>query len=468
METIMRQHPTIRFLLFLVSTLIIQFGCIPQIQRETPTSPITKPAPVISLQELEKRSSSLKRLLDSGELDQVQRETASTLLEAYEKIHNVSMNRQDPASTREVAEIIFDCLGKVEGKAVQKAQDIDMPGRILLKHYDERKKKIFDDYFYGNDQGVIDEVVDLEQAYGAPSLTPEIGLVFAVSLARKGMLKEALDVSERLLAKLEGMPDQIYLRAKMIEWHLGLGNRVGALRTYEKLIDRMDERKSIFEEAQRTVFQNKEKGPVEQPEGQAFPEEGANFGHLPVDSLDQLIDEVNRLIDRHDYHDAKLLIIRRKLRAQDDSETAILDKTFQRVEKAELSYQGQNISLPPTPPEKDPLELARILIEEEKFEQALEYINGLEEIESAAPQAEELRAYATERIIHRERYKAAELYLRAGKTEDEDKKREYLVLSYNILKNLIDKYPLSSLNKKINDNLKTVENELSKFGIVPP
>ncbi len=107
--------------------------------------------------------------------------------------------------------------------------------------------------------------------------------------------------------------------------------------------------------------------------------------------------------------------------------------------------------------------MASALIDGEKYEEALVKLNELKQKESLSPDGQRLETRAVEKIINRERNKAAEIFLRARNTADPEKKEELLKSSYNILKAVADKYPDSSLNKKINDNMRAIENELKKI-----
>jgi outer membrane protein assembly factor BamD (BamD/ComL family) len=69
---------------------------------------------------------------------------------------------------------------------------------------------------------------------------------------------------------------------------------------------------------------------------------------------------------------------------------------------------------------------------------------------------------AMEKIINRERNKAAKLFLDARNTKDPAKKEEMLNSSYNILKAVADKYPSSPLIPKVRDNMNQVTRELAK------
>ena len=55
----------------------------------------------------------------------------------------------------------------------------------------------------------------------------------------------------------------------------------------------------------------------------------------------------------------------------------------------------------------------------------------------------------------------------ARKTADPAKKEELLLSSYDILKTLIERYPSSPMIEKLNDNLRTVREQLTKLGKDP-
>jgi len=106
------------------------------------------------------------------------------------------------------------------------------------------------------------------------------------------------------------------------------------------------------------------------------------------------------------------------------------------------------------------------LIEKERFEEAISSLDKLE----ASPaegnvqdKADRLRDLAVEGLIHSERERAAKIFYMAKQSKDISKKEELLLSTYRILNNLIEKYPLNSLINKLNDNLKSVQDELDKL-----
>jgi len=109
---------------------------------------------------------------------------------------------------------------------------------------------------------------------------------------------------------------------------------------------------------------------------------------------------------------------------------------------------------------QDGLKLALNLIRSEKYEEALQ---KLDELPPADPEVRELKNSTVEKIINRERDKAAKLFLTARNTKNPAKKEELLNSSYNTLKTVADKYPSSPLIPKVYDHMLQVTKELAKL-----
>jgi hypothetical protein len=110
---------------------------------------------------------------------------------------------------------------------------------------------------------------------------------------------------------------------------------------------------------------------------------------------------------------------------------------------------------------------ARQLVEAEKFEEAIAAIDSLGVGESVDVTARTLLDEAVSGIVNRERNRAAKAFYSAKQTDDPARKEAYLRSSYDILTQLLDKYPSSSLTKKIKLNLDTVKSEMVKIGLTP-
>lgn len=445
-----------------LSLIALCYGCALQTQKNIPAQQEIRTAPLPY--NLELKVAHLDRILRSGVLDDQQMERVSRLRSIYEEIQQRAVDHQGQLECPDAATLLFKTLDDLEDMILTKTQTRDDLRKEVIHQYAETRKKIFDKYLYGDYQGVIDHASELEAVLGSDALTSEIRLVFALSLAKKGMLEEALNAAERTLGELEGRPDLVHLRANVVEWQSALGDRAKALEAYEKLLDNLDERKAVFARTQKNLTEKREETAAKDRTSDIETDASMPSGKESK-AIENLIEEVEGLIGSNEFQRAKLLIIKQKIRVQDESETVLLEKTFQRVEQAEAEFQRQAHNAAPV--EQDALSVARALVEDEKLEEALEYIKAIEKTENISADMVSLRALATERLINREREKAARLFLMSKNSTNAEKKKEYLVSSYKLLTKLIEQYPLSPSSQKVISNINTVEKELMKLGIDP-
>jgi outer membrane protein assembly factor BamD (BamD/ComL family) len=113
---------------------------------------------------------------------------------------------------------------------------------------------------------------------------------------------------------------------------------------------------------------------------------------------------------------------------------------------------------------EEALKKARELIESEKFEEAISELESLEVNQDNSREVRELKEQAIEGLINRERNRAAKIFLAAKNTSDPRKKEEYLKSCYDILNNLLEKYPSSPLREKLKSHIKKVSEELDRLG----
>jgi tetratricopeptide (TPR) repeat protein len=275
-----------------------------------------------------------------------------------------------------------------------------------------------------------------------------------MSLAKRNRVNEAIDVGEEIVEALEGRPDLIHLRASIIEWQLDKGNREKALKLFEKLIEDFDETKAVFDSTNE-VISNRDKD-FRGMEWVAFKELSSKERDIPV-TVQKLLDEVDTLVKKGALDQAKLLLLKWRLRSEKSSEIEIIERALKSV-TLEEQRQRDGISQ-----EKGAIERITKLIEQENYKEA---IKGLEEIDNNQDNSLEikrLRDIAVEKLINSERNRAAQIYLMAKNTSDNKKKKGLLISSYNILKELIDTYPSSSLIDKLRNNLSKVEDDLKKL-----
>ena len=186
-------------------------------------------------------------------------------------------------------------------------------------------------------------------------------------------------------------------------------------------------------------------------------------------TTEEILKKADELVKSGDREKAEFLLYQHRLRLEDGPEAEAVDYALESLGDTATTSpppaepEGPSPAEPEGPTVAEVVKMASALIDGEKYEEALVKLNELKQKESLTPDGQKLEARAIEKIINRERNKAAEIFLRARNTADPEKKEELLKSSYNILKAVADKYPDSPLNKKINDNMRAIENELKKI-----
>jgi hypothetical protein len=460
----MRKCPRIRLTILPLILIGVALGCLPETKQvEIGPKTVFKPPPPLSVETLDKKIAHLTTILDEQELDNEGKTIASNLLNSYKTIRSYLQNESSSYDESKIIQLLFENLGQLEQEYFLREKFKAPAYSKVLSSYSDKRKKIVDAYLAGDYQGVINDCVDLEATFGPDSLTPEIGLLFAVALARKGMLSEAIIISEKIIRELEEKPDLIHLRASMIEWQLDLGNRKKALQIYEKMMDDLDEREDILAKSKLAVMEGGRRASLQKVPEAAYAGELREFAK--INSTQDLLKAVDELVQKHEFREAKLLLIKYRIRTEEGPELRIIDKALKTVDLAEerfLQEKSAKLSY-----EKESLKQAQKLIEEENFEEALAKLETLRDAQDMSPEIKELKRVAIERLIKRERNRAAKYFLMARKTSDPAKKEELLLSSYDILKALIGNYPSSPMIERLNDNLRTVREELTKLGKDP-
>ena len=444
---------------------IFSFGCLPETKKEkVGMKPVAISPPPLPADMLDKKIAYLTHILEDKGLQGKDREIALNLLAAYETLRSESRNQTHGYDYHKIIHTLFTALSRVDEKYFLKGRIDKKEYTELITLFSSKKKKVLDRYLSEDYQGVINGCLELASAFGPDSLTPEIGLLFAISLARKGMLKDAINIAERISPELVGRPDLIRLRANIIEWQLDLGNREKALAIYEKLIDDTDELDAILKRADQML--RGEERIVARPEKISSEDYSTHEKGLhESDPMKGLLREVDALIQRDAFREAKLLLIKERIKAQEGPDIETIDQALKSVELAEERFQKKGEAH--LNQEEEILNLARRLIEEDDFEGAIAKLGELGDGRDRTPESTKLKDLAVERLINRDRNKAAKIFLMAKKAIDPIKREELLLTSYKILKALIDKYPSSNLINKLNDHIRTVRKELGKLGKDP-
>lgn len=446
----------IKCLVITLLTIILFFGCMTKGKKEIvipQPGPIT--ASIIPLDVIDEKISMLREFSEKKDISSEDRENAISLISDYSKIRSFVSEGVLDKNYQEVARILLDDLGLLEERyLINRSITQKHSFSKIINQYYAKEQEILDSYLSGDYQGVISKCVELESSFGRNSLTPDIELLLAMSLAKCNRINEAIDVGEKIIEAIEGRPDLIHLRASIIEWQLEKGNREKALKLFEKLAEDLDERKAVFDNANERIgkhdetFQNMEWG--------VFKEFTSKKRDIPL-TIQKLLDEVDNLVKKGAVSQAKILLLKWRLRTEKSSEVEIIEQALNSINLEEQGFRN-GISQ-----EKEAIEKITKLIEQENYREA---INGLEAMDNDLGNSMEikrLRDIAVDKLINSERNRAAQIYLMAKNTYDNKKKKELLLSSYNILKELIDNYPSSSLLDKLKNNLIKVEDDLKKL-----
>jgi tetratricopeptide (TPR) repeat protein len=459
----MRKNLKIRLIIILF-LFIFASSCQPQtkiVVKGRRTEAISPP--VLPVEDLDKKITHLTRILDEKTIKGKDREIALELLAVYRMIRSELQAQSPDYDYRKVINSLFTALSRVDEKYFLKEGFDEQKYPEVITLFSRKKKKILDDYLSGDHQGVINECLELVTLFGPDSLSPEIGLLFAISLAKEGNLKDAINIADRIGREFEGKPGLIHLRANIIEWQVELGNSERALELYEKLMDDQDEIDAVFQRAGQMVRGEKKFAHREKISDRDY---STGEGRGPErESMEELLSGVNELIQRYEFKEAKLLLIKQRIRFLEGPEIETIDQAFKSVELAEKSFLMEKKDR--LTQEEEVLNLARKLFEEENFEAAIAKLEELDDGQDTNNETRKLKDLATEKLINRERNNAAKIFLKARKTTDLRKKEELLFSSYEILKVLIEKYPTSDLIDKLNNHLKSVKKELKKLGRDP-
>jgi len=442
-------------IVFLAST----FACMPTLKKrviiEPEPAPSKKIAPLLSVDLIDKRIDFINKILQQEGLSAKDKEIALTLFKTYKSLKDASSGHMTETKYRDLLSTLFEALCTLDKNYFSRERGMprDYSGPISL--FVDKRNKILDTYLYGNFKGVINQCLELKENFGPDALTPEIGLVFALSLGKQGMPEDAINIGEGIAREMEATPDIIHLRAKIAEWHLNLGQREKALHMYDKLTDNLDEREALLKGLTRKIAGTTEIEPPSdtRTDGQA------------LSPMDELLMKVDDLVQKHAYDEARLLLIKNRIRLEEGPDTELIDEALKGIEITEEKFEKEKRSKDTYINET--IETAKKLIEEESFEEAIAKIDELQDLRGPSSESMALKNRAIEKLINRERNRAAKLFLAAKKTQDRAKKEESLLSSYRILKAIIDKYPSSPLNNKLKSHIKTLMEEIEKLGISP-
>jgi hypothetical protein len=418
------------------------FGCAPTQERHYEAGPgttVIRP-PLLPADSLDQKIGSLEDVLKGDGLSEKDKEIASALLIAYKSLKQVSDGEVREDEYRNVIRQLFQDLSYIEKNVVLKEKDRGRNYQTAIRDFTEKKRKIMDSYLAGNYREAINGSMELRSQFGPDALTPEIGLVLALSLAREGMLEEAVKTGEGILGELKDAPDLTLLKTSIADWKKTLSERAIA----SKPPVRAEPAPGVREALPPKVVDNQKEEVLQMA------------GHL---IQDQKFDKARELLS---FRRSELMLL-----ASPAEEIQPIDRALKALDLAEEEHLQEKISmLSRDSKRRETMELALKLVEEENFEEAISRLDSLDPEEKSSPEVSKLKDRAVEMLINRERNRAAKIFLEAKKTNDLKKRQEYLLSSYNILKALVDKYPSSPLIEKVKSHIKVVKEELDKLAKV--
>jgi tetratricopeptide (TPR) repeat protein len=434
------------------------FACAPQVRRETTVPPPlgVQPLPPLQLEGLDKKIDSLRGLLETKDLNEEETAVARDLLTTYETVREVLSYPLFADDYHRIVDLLYGNLTRLNEEHLKTVRRLGM--QSTQAHF-EKRRAILNDYLSGKYLSAIEACAELEKELGPGGLTSDISLLYALSLGENGRYEEALQISEAISPELEKEPGFILLRLKSMEWELALGKQDEASKDYEQLAARLRDVEALLKSAEKRGIPEPSKVSTEESPGS---EVATVETEAPAPmTTEEVLKKADELVKGGEREKAEFLLYQHRLRLEEGPEAEAVDRALENLEN------GAVVSSPPPEPEGptagEILKMASAFIDGEKYEEALLKLHELKEKQPLGPEAQKLEARAIEKIIIRERNKAAELFLRARNAAEPEKKAELLKSSYDILKAVAEKYPDSPLNKKINDNMRAIENELKKI-----
>ncbi|MCP4681650.1 MAG: hypothetical protein GY864_04900 [Desulfobacterales bacterium] len=432
---------------FLVFLWISGFGCTHVPERDRP--PIDEvTTPLFPMDMLDKRISSLEGIQNAQGISEYDKKIASDLLRVYESLKDIYSDHLSEDEYRSTIYDLFLYLNLMEQNYFSQKLDMTHYSEAVT-HFVEKRNDILDAYLSGDYRDVADQCLELKKDFGPDARTPGIGLLFALSLAKEGMFEDAISIGDEIVYELEASPDLIYLRVRMAEWQLRLGREEKASRIYDKLEDDLGEKGALLKGLDKKII--KESGS----------HITINEGPVVLGPLDELLKEVDALARSHAFDEARGLLIRYGIMAEERTEIGIINQALKDLKSAKEEFEAEEISRNLF--EQETLKSVKELIEKENYQEAIVKLEELEQAQGLNTETGELKERTIEKYINRERNQAAQLFLAARKTRDPIKKEEYLLSSLEILTTLIDKYPSSPLYGKLKSHRKRVDEELNNL-----
>ncbi len=449
----------IRIFLFIILTFSAGCASITPEPRPPVHTPTEKEGAILNIEvsHVEDRIRFLEYFMKTKDLSDSDRNAASALLSVYRLIKKSAPGPVTGKECNILAQSLFRAMSLMENTYFEKIGK-EPDDENSFADFIQRKNEILDLYLDENYKGVIQRTLALRTSF-PDGFTPEISIIFAISLAEDGMLDEAVEIGMAVAGKIEGARDVVKLRGDIIEWQLALGQPALATKTLERISHIQDDRTAMINNLRNRIEQTPRE--PDQPFQSMFqPPEDAGLQELQPHMV-LLQEKVDTLARNHEFAEARQLLLNEKAEREEGPETEVIDRALNNIEETETAYE-ENVMIKATYL-KETYEAAGRLYEKEDYNGAIAMLEALGNTRELSAEAADLKNRAIEGLINRERNRAAAIFLEAKKTKDPNKKKELFKTSYEILKTLVDDYPQSPLKNKLTSHIDIVQREIEKL-----
>jgi hypothetical protein len=447
--------------IFLFIILTFSAGCASMTPEPRPPvhTPTEKESTILNIEvsHVENRIQFLENFIKNKDLSDSDRNTALALLSAYRLLKKSAPGPVTGKECDTLAQSLYRSMSLMENTYFEKIETAPVD-ESSFTDFIQRKNEILDLYLDKNYKGVIQHTLALRTSFPG-ELTPEIGIIFAISLAEDGMLDEAVEIGMEVAGKIEGTQDVVQLRGDIIGWQLALGQPAQATKTLGGISNTQDDRTAMINDLRNRIEQTP--GEPEQPFHSMFQTAEGTDPQEVQPHMALLQEKVDALARNHEFAEARQLLLKEKAEREEGPETEVIDRALNNIEEAETAYE-ENVMIKETYL-KETYEAAGELYEKEDYKGAITTLEALGRTQELNAEAADLKNRAVESLINHERNRAAEIFLQAKKTKDPNKKKELLETSYNILKTLVDDYPQSPMKNKLTSHINIVQREMEKL-----
>jgi len=168
---------------------------------------------VAKIEEIDKRIAFLKAL-EGTSISEKRKRQLMDIINTYEVVKGyISKKEIDPDEAKKLIELLYKSFSSLEigyTEALKKTLEIS---KLI-----EERKAIFEAYKEGRYTDVVNQCLELKLRYGADILSPDMEVIFAISLGKIGMLKEAIDEGENVMKRLANIPSRDILQKSLEEW----------------------------------------------------------------------------------------------------------------------------------------------------------------------------------------------------------------------------------------------------------